>query len=234
MGFHLSARPHVADRVITQILHLAEHRGDNPLDLQTPDRMTRQSTDQIQKALIRPNPDQMQRMAQSLETAHGTTDFSRGSPDATGDLDEITARLILHQGLNPLTVAWMARSGEGVEVMIGGETMAEVDIWTAADDPDCTTRVHLGRDVSWLTRGALALVDHTVPDTVACALPGRYLTTVFRHPVLDGMGLTVSEVDTGGGRRRRLPHHQRRSRASQPDCGRPARDVPERVNRSGT
>lgn len=195
MEFADDSHPYIAERTMRQILDLAERHDDNPLRLTDPDKLTHASRTAIEDALVRSDPETLVRMARSLHAAHGTQDCSRGMPTDTGDLDETSVRLMLHKGLNPLAVAWMARSGEGVEVMFDDEMLAEIDIWSAPSEEQCTTRVHLADGVSWLAGGALALLDHNMPDIVVCALPGKPLSTVFSHPVLDGMDLTIAAVE---------------------------------------
>lgn len=195
MRCHQTSRPYVAERTLRQILHLAEHRDDNPLDLTDTERLTHASKEAIEGSLIKPRPETLVRMAHSLHAACRTEDCSRGAPTDTGDLDEISASLMLGMGLNPLAVAWSARAGEGVEVMMDDVMMAEIDIWTDAADDTCTTRVHLADGVSWLSSGGLALLDLDLPDSLACALAGKPLSSVFSHHVLDGMNLTIDRVE---------------------------------------
>lgn len=187
--------PFIAERTMRQILHVADIADDNPLNLGKTDILTQAAEDRMEAILTGADVTTMKRLANSLGVACATEDHSRGVPTETGDLDEVSTLLMRHMGLSPLVVAWMARTGEGVEVMQGNDMLAEIDIWSDPTHEQCTTRVFLAPTVSWLAIGALAVDLMDMPETVIGALEGRPLRDAFSHPALDALGMTITGVE---------------------------------------
>lgn len=115
-------------------------------------------------------------------------------------IDELTARMIAHAGIDPLVATWLAAiSFESAEVQDGdGATLAVVDLASAYDDPGSLNRVEIGAGIAWFSNGILAMA--CVPETLVQVLTGGPLTALVTHPVLDSHPFVIDAIHNGGDR----------------------------------
>lgn len=186
-------RPDTYEWTMRRILHRAECGDRNPLGLEG-DELTHEHQLRIRMAMLAIDDGMAVAMRDDLRTLH-LRDEGDGLPGMIGDMDVTTARLVDHIGLVPLSVAWMARAGQGLEVEIDHRCALEIDVFDHPDDPVCTTMVRIAEQVHWLTTGTLFVP--ALPDTMAGAAVGRPLRDVFSHPVLDPLGLVITGATTG-------------------------------------
>lgn len=185
-------RPDVHESTMHKILHRADFHECNPLGLEG-DRLTHEHQLRIRMAMLAIDDDMAVAMRDDLRALH-LEDEGDGLPDMVGDMDMTTARLVRHLGLVPLSVAWMARAGQGIQVETGGRFALEIDVFEHPDNPLCETMVRIAEGVHWLTTGTLLVP--ALPDTMADAAVGRPLRDVFSHPVLDPLGLLITDATT--------------------------------------
>jgi len=185
-------RPTMFERTERRVLSVAAD-GDNPLGLETTEGITHEFQLRLRMNLLALDDEEAARIATSLADAHQSDDGSRGLEGAKGDLDEISAILLTHMGVIPLTVAWLARTGEGVTLYDGDQRLGHVDVFDKPSSDECETIVDVADGVKWLVRGAMAI--EPLPDVVAGALVGRPLSDAVSHPALDGLGMTIVQAD---------------------------------------
>ncbi len=125
-------------------------------------------------------------------------------------LDLFTARLIAHEGFEPLAVAWLCATHgwrgtisdttsavvSAHRVRVHGPEGATADAW-----PHGRTSVRLGRQVRWWDGGYVEV--RGLPDTISLAATGRRLAAIVSHPVLDKLhrvvtGSSPSPTDPAG------------------------------------
>lgn len=185
-------RTNTYDSTMRRMLNVSTHSAFNPLGVDfNDDQLLHEHHLLIRMAMISIDHEMAISMRDHLQAMHADGD-SDGLPGMKGDLDVVTARLAAHAGLVPLSLAWMARAGDGLEVDVDGALGLEIDIHAHPDDPDCTTMIRIEHDAHWFTAGALAVP--ALPDTICSAVVGRPLADVYAHPVLDPSGFVVKRV----------------------------------------
>jgi len=115
-------------------------------------------------------------------------------------VDELTARMIAHAGVDPLVATWLASiSFDSAEVQNGdGVALVVVDLASAYDDPGSLNRVEIGADTAWFSKGMLTMP--CVPETLVQVLTGGPLTALVTHPVLDSHPFVIDAIHNGGDR----------------------------------
>jgi hypothetical protein len=110
-------------------------------------------------------------------------------------LDELTARLMLWRGVDPLTLTWLSTiSAELAEAHdADGTPLASIDMTSSHDDGGSITRVDLGQGAAWFSFGMIDMPG--LPETLASQLRGRPLRELLTHPVLDAHPFTIEVID---------------------------------------
>lgn len=141
-------------------------------------------------------------MAKAVATEIGRhleelTTFS--NPDKAVTIDPLFARLLAHEGVDPLVVCLLALQCGRLEVddTVSGYRRALVFGSTPPADPANGTEILLGLNTVWTQKGTMYLPPN-LPDTVAVLLEGRPLRDVVSHPVLDTVPLTITSTDHRG------------------------------------
>jgi len=106
-------------------------------------------------------------------------------------IDIITARLIAHLGVDPLTLAWLAMDGDDLHLKIADGVL--IDHQTDDDPMTPATTIHLGNGRWWESKGVVT-IDEVLPDSVLAASIGRPLATLVSHPVLDAHDLVIADA----------------------------------------
>lgn len=182
--------PHVSDDVVRRVIELAD-QDENPLGIDDPvvrgaDAMERA----VHAALRGMDADTASRVARALER------LLSARADPTCDIDEITALLLAHSGIDPLAVAWLSAACGGVEVLDDDDMDATITVDADIRPHEsilCETTTRIGDHAWWKAGGVLMLMD--VPASTVTAAAGRPLRQILSHPVLDCYDITVATVD---------------------------------------
>lgn len=182
--------PYVTDDVVLRVIELAD-MDENPLDIDDPVvRGSDAMETAVQAALTGLDASAADRVEQAL------TRLLSARTDPTCDIDMITAALLVHEGVDPLTVAWLSAACNGLEVTDDDDmdTIISVDADIRPHESMlCETVTRIGDHAWWKAGGVLMLND--MPDTTITAASGRKLRDILSHPVLDTYDITVENVE---------------------------------------
>ena len=104
------------------------------------------------------------------------------------EIDELTARMLLRHGVDPLRIARIAKAARGI-----GMTDADGDRVVLLLPDAMVHTIHDG-DLSVVTGRQTLIQMPRLPDTVVAGCGGRRLRDLVAHPVLDAMPLVVVGV----------------------------------------
>ncbi len=115
----------------------------------------------------------------------------RRARDLKGSISLVAARLLAHGGCEPAAWALLCRHVDHVNLPgpMGGMTVVTDDVPGESELVDA--HVLLGEGAYWIGAGRLDLTRE-MPESVVAALPGRPLSDLVSHPVLDAIGLTIT------------------------------------------
>lgn len=180
----------VSDDVVWSVVELAD-RDENPLGIDDPMRNQDAVDEAVKHALTGVDAATAARMAASLQR------LLDARPDPTCDIDMITAELLAHLGVDPLTVAWLSAASRCISVQDDDDMDTVIDIDSDLRPHECATQCSttttLGATTWWKAGGVLLVKD--LPGTVVANAVGRPLREILSHPVLDRHDLVVATAD---------------------------------------
>lgn len=138
-------------------------------------------------ALRGANPAETRRLVRSLE---------RRRLKSIRGIDDLTANLMAHAGVDPLVMAWLAEIDGSYAQLQGAKPYATLDQQSTHEDGHNVTGVRIGASVTWYACGTLVLDG--MPQTILAAAPGRPLRAIASHPLLDDRPFTIQDVDEDG------------------------------------
>lgn len=108
-----------------------------------------------------------------------------------GSISLVVARLLAHGGCDPAAWALLCQHVDHVNLPgpMGGMTVVTDDVPGESEIVDA--HILLGEGAYWIGGGRLDLTRE-LPESVVAALPGRPLSDLVSHPVLDAIGLTIT------------------------------------------
>jgi len=191
---HVSVETHL--RVVQAIRH-----GVDPLGLQHGPTGHDEVAARIDLALCTIDDESRRRLVRSL----GQIVSVRRMPET--DVDELSARLMAHMGLEPITVAWLSALCDGIHVLSDDHQgpVVIIDHHNHPTDWDCETALLIGLKSWWQARGMISVP--AIPDTLAHQITGRPLRGIVSHPLLDDLTLHVRHADQDDGRLEILSTH---------------------------
>lgn len=118
-----------------------------------------------------------------------------------GAVDRVTAAILAHMGVDPLVVAWLVRVSNGFGIVddATGQDLGYLCNDVRPGRMDSTSSMQLGPTAFWHGEGSIGVDAATFPETVATSCRGRPLRTVFSHPALDALDLTIIETSECNG-----------------------------------
>lgn len=168
----------------------AADRGDNPLGLGVGGDET--STSKRIITALQDLGEHRDAVAASLQNM--AADDDRYSDDIR-HIDEVTAKLIAHIGLEPLMVAWLSALGDGVTIL--DEEMSDIVVIDANADPhdgqSCRSMVNLSAHVTWHSCGIVSVLH--LPDTITIGSVAKRLSRIISHPVLDAYDFNIARAN---------------------------------------
>lgn len=122
------------------------------------------------------------------------------SIETVAGLDQLTARLMVRCGVDPLVMTWLAAVSADIATTEDADctTVATVDLSVPYDDGDTVTRADLGGNAFWMSPGVIEM--NPVPETISTIVVGGPLAAVLSHPVLDAHPFLIRSIDTENGR----------------------------------
>jgi len=190
-------RPVVPAFIVRQVVHRA-NEGNDPLRLGTGVEVPA-ALPAVRAAACGANDEQRPRIADEL--ARLTDDPNTGHNGRSCDIDFVTARLLAHEGGDPLTMSWIARCAGDASFPLDARRGAgefTVRVWDDLSTTMTGTSIRLENGVTWWPNGSL--IVPRLPETVMATCAGRPLRNVVAHPALDGMDLTMTNASRGGPR----------------------------------
>lgn len=110
-------------------------------------------------------------------------------------IDEITARLLSHMGIDPLAmaVALSITKDDGLHVM-DADAHEEDDslVYMKDEHNHRQAEIMLSPDVTWCATETLKI--RNMPETTAIAANGRPLQDLVSHPVLNAYGYRIEDI----------------------------------------
>lgn len=105
-------------------------------------------------------------------------------------MDNISAALIAHHGLNPALLAMLRHLLDSVEVV---DTEFDVERWTVVRLGYKVGHVLFARDPDILLNAELSMLHlPLLPDTVVATIIGRPLRDLLSHPALDAQDIRIA------------------------------------------
>lgn len=182
--------PTVSDAVVWRVIELAD-QDENPLGVEEPMKRQDAVDEAVRYALTGVDLPTAMRMSISLQR------LLNARADPTCDIDMITAELLVHLGIDPLTVAWLSAACDGFHIHDedGFDTIIDTDavIRPHESAQQCSTNTTLSETVWWKAGGIMLVSD--LPASALTNAVGRPLREVVSHPVLDRHDLRISDVD---------------------------------------
>lgn len=178
----------INDRETSYVIE-AYDEGNNPLNLQKSMMEMYKGADlhryvarQIVHALAGRDIEILSNVCRVLKSA--------GWQTLTG-LDRITGHLMMHHGVHPLVLFWMATIAQEMAGLASDENgpFMSLDITKDYDDPECLTTVSFEGDICWYARRILILPAR--PLSVINAAESKPLGDFISHPILDQHPLKI-------------------------------------------
>lgn len=108
-------------------------------------------------------------------------------------LDVIGARLMAHVGIDPLVLTWISTVTRSHCPLFDRDDDQAAEVGTRTIGVDSETSVAIGARTVWDCTGRIIVKG--LPDTVLATAPGRRLSHVLSHPLLDPLEITITGVD---------------------------------------
>jgi len=190
-------QPVVPAFIVRQVVHRA-NEGNDPLLLGSGVDVPT-ALPVVRAAACGADDEQRPRIADAL--ARLTDDPNTGQNGRSCDIDIVTARLLAHEGADPLTMSWIARCAGDATFPLDARPGAgefTVRVWDDLSNTMTGTSLRLANGVTWWPNGNLIVPP--LPEIVMATCAGLPLRDVVTHPAFDDMDLTMTSAQRGGPR----------------------------------